>query len=50
MNPFNDILTIISSIAEFEGAQTNIFLTPELSSIDNIPVMQCVLPVPGYKN
>jgi hypothetical protein len=40
MNPFYEILTMISSIAELDGAHTNIFLTPELSSIDIIPVIQ----------
>jgi hypothetical protein len=41
-------LKTISSIAALEGAQTRIFFTPALTSIDIIPFMVCVFPVPGY--
>ena len=35
----DEILEMISSIAAFEGAQTKIFFTSELKSIEMIPVI-----------
>ena len=47
MNPLFAIRLTISSIAAFDGAHTISFLAPESRSIEIIPVIVCVLPVPG---
>lgn len=40
----------ISSIAALDGAQISTFPDIEASNIEMIPVIVCVLPVPGYIN
>ena len=50
ISPFSESLEMISSTAALDGAQIKSFLTPDVSSIDTIPVIVWVLPVPGYKN
>ena len=39
---------MISSTAAFDGAQIRSFFTPDVKSMETIPVIVCVLPVPGY--
>ena len=41
---------MISSTAALEGAHTSNLLMPDVSSIEIIPVIVWVLPVPGFKN
>jgi|LauGreDrversion4_2_1035121.scaffolds.fasta_scaffold514163_2 hypothetical protein len=43
-------LVTISSMAALDGAHIRILSTPEQISIEIIPEIVCVFPVPGYIN
>jgi hypothetical protein len=47
ISPLFESLEIISSTAAFDGAQIKSFLTPDAKSMETIPVIVCVFPVPG---
>jgi len=46
-SPRELILVTISSIAVFEGAHTKTLSIPTATTMDIIPAMVCVFPVPG---
>lgn len=47
-SPRELILVTISSIAVFDGAHTKTLSIPTATTMDIIPAMVCVFPVPGY--